>query len=855
MRAAQLSKKGDLMWDRGEYSEALPLYEEALIVCRQAVGENDPNTGMVLGNLARCHTTLGDISKALPLYERAVGVFEKNPGPKSANLALALNNIGSCYYLLGDAEKAIPVLERSLKIREKAFGSLHPETLEALSNIAYCHWSVGEYSKALKMFERVLAAREARLGAHNLTTSDSLVGVADCYFGLGMYEKALPYYQRALDSRQEALGARHPVISASLQNVANCYAELGNYAEAISFAKRALRIQEDSLGVENPITVGCIDDLAIMSYRSGDLDGARLYADRAVEAKQRQLQPILKLDEKTRLSWQQKNLSYWCASILSADAIAQLSLQWKGVVLDSLTEDRAFAVAAHGNTDAAHKLGKINTYRSKLSKIVFDESQKDEVTRLENDIAKRQRELISTLYGGDRKRFAFDIEMKAILPTFADGSTLVDLLQFNDPKFKGDEAICYGVIITGADGAPSFVRIDGGASIDRAIDALRGAISQGEPAEVEERTKFLSEKLWQPVAAKLPKETKRLFVSPDAKLNFLSFGTLIESDGRFVAEKYPVTYVGSGRDLARKPSGEAAKNLVVFADPTFNPSGKTSAAEKMVAMRSAEADVFGTINLPPLPGTKAEAEQLEVIAAGAGWDIKTNTGEEATESSVREVKKPGVLHLATHGFYLNSFSPPAEEGTRGMSVVGLNSQEDKKQNENGVDPMRASGVALTGAQQTLKLWSQRKAPDPETDGVLTAEEVASLNLDGTWLVTLSACETGVGEARSGEGVFGLRRAFMMAGAENLLMTLWPVADDTTASIMADFYKEALATGDAPGSLAKVQRNWLVKLRQEKSLAAAIREAGPFAMVMMTAPTHPPVELPAPSSGKSSWWPF
>jgi TPR repeat protein len=103
------------------------------------------------------------------------------------------------------------------------------------------------------------------------------------------------------------------------------------------------------------------------------------------------------------------------------------------------------------------------------------------------------------------------------------------------------------------------------------------------------------------------------------------------------------------------------------------------------------------------------------------------------------------------------------------------------------------------------------------------------------MVVLSACETGVGEARSGEGVFGLRRAFMIAGAENLLMTLWPVADETTAKIMTDFYKEAFAYGDAPNSLAKVQRDWLVKLRQERGLLAAIREAGPFAMVTMTNP--------------------
>jgi hypothetical protein len=152
-----------------------------------------------------------------------------------------------------------------------------------------------------------------------------------------------------------------------------------------------------------------------------------------------------------------------------------------------------------------------------------------------------------------------------------------------------------------------------------------------------------------------------------------------------------------------------------------------------------------------------------------------------------------------------------------------------------IDPMHASGIALTGAQATLKAWSEGKVPKPEDDGILTAEEVAGLDLDGTWLVTLSACDTGVGEARSGEGVFGLRRAFMIAGAQNLLMTLWPVSDEVTPKIMADFYKEALSTHDAAGSLAKVQRDWLVKLRKEKGLLTAVRDAGPFAMVVTANP--------------------
>jgi CHAT domain-containing protein len=172
--------------------------------------------------------------------------------------------------------------------------------------------------------------------------------------------------------------------------------------------------------------------------------------------------------------------------------------------------------------------------------------------------------------------------------------------------------------------------------------------------------------------------------------------------------------------------------------------------------------------------------------------------------------------------------------------------------------MRQSGVALTGGQSTLQAWGRGEFPDPSNDGILTAEEVAGLDLDGTWLVTLSACETGVGQVQSGEGVFGLRRAFMMAGAQNLLMTLWPVSDETTPKIMADFYREALKTGDAAGSLAKVQRDWLVKLRNEKGLLAAVRDAGPFAMVVManpnlgkTAPASQPVAQPSPVSTEAT----
>jgi CHAT domain-containing protein len=132
--------------------------------------------------------------------------------------------------------------------------------------------------------------------------------------------------------------------------------------------------------------------------------------------------------------------------------------------------------------------------------------------------------------------------------------------------------------------------------------------------------------------------------------------------------------------------------------------------------------------------------------------------------------------------------------------------------------MYRSGLALAGAQHTLEAWAKSEvAPSSDNDGIVMAEEVGALKLDGTWVVTLSACDTGTGEARAGEGVMGLRRGFIQAGAQNLLMTLWPINDEITVEIMKDFYAEARRTGNAPEALSTVQRNWLVKLREENAL--------------------------------------
>jgi CHAT domain-containing protein len=225
------------------------------------------------------------------------------------------------------------------------------------------------------------------------------------------------------------------------------------------------------------------------------------------------------------------------------------------------------------------------------------------------------------------------------------------------------------------------------------------------------------------------------------------------------------------------------------------------------------------ISLSSLPGTERESAKLEERAKKSGWQPQTYLGAKATEAELRKVNSPRILHLATHGFFL----PEIDLGTpKGASNADI--PKGKL-----VNPMHRSGLAMAGAQHTLQAWTKGEVPPIESDGIVTAEEVGGLKLEGTWLVALSACDTGGGEARTGEGVMGLRRGFIQAGGQNLLMTLWPISDETTVQIMLDFYDAAFKSGNAPQALADTQRDWLVKLRKGRGLLPAVQLAGPFIM--------------------------
>jgi CHAT domain-containing protein len=315
--------------------------------------------------------------------------------------------------------------------------------------------------------------------------------------------------------------------------------------------------------------------------------------------------------------------------------------------------------------------------------------------------------------------------------------------------------------------------------------------------------------LCQPVIAALPPGVHRLIISPDGELNFVSFATLLDDQGRFLASDFDVSYVSSGRDLLqRSPMVPRTKRLIVFADPDYNHLPGDPPSHQRASAKDDDL-------LPPLPGTEREAAFLQADAVRNGVETQIFRGSEASKANLAKLDSPYILHFATHGLYLpaDEVPVPVPNGNDKAALVA--------------QPMTRSLLALAGASVTLRDWRHRIFPPADNDGLLTAQQAAVLNLDHTWLVVLSACDTGAGEAQNGEGVIGLRRGFAEAGAQNLLMTLWTAADAETAELMQAFYREALRTGDAPGALARVQRVSLEEARRKFGLYEAVRKAGPF----------------------------
>jgi CHAT domain-containing protein len=329
----------------------------------------------------------------------------------------------------------------------------------------------------------------------------------------------------------------------------------------------------------------------------------------------------------------------------------------------------------------------------------------------------------------------------------------------------------------------------------------------------------MDEKVMRPVRELLGDATHML-LSPDGALNLIPFEALVDERNHYLVERYAFTYLFSGRDLLRlQVARKSLSNAIVVANPSYGEPETTSIAQTSIGksrpinsiLTKANAERgprnakpkrqsvttgsdLSNVYFAPLSATALEAKAIKAQFP----DATVMTGLQATESSLKQIAAPRLLHIATHGFFLQD--GPDDSG-------GLQRSQTRSINLNVKieNPLLRSGLALAGA-------NLRRGGDD--DGVLTALEASGLNLWGTRLVVLSACDTGVGEVRTGEGVYGLRRALVLAGTESLVLSLWPVSDYVTREMMTAYYM-GLREGRGRGeSLRQVQMNMLKRKGRE-----------------------------------------
>ena len=840
--ASSVNNLARLYQAMGEYAKAEPLLQEALRFRQKVLGPEHPDSAISVNNLALLYKDMGEYAKAELLYQEALRMRQKILGSEHPDTALSLNNLAALYAAMGEYTKAEPLLQEALRIRRKVLGPEHPDTAFSLDNLAALYQDMREYAKAEPLYQEALRIQRKVLGSEHPDTAQSLNNLAVLYSTMGQYAKAEPLFQEALRIQRKVLGSEHPDTAQSLNNLATLYQATGEYAKAEPLFQEALRIRQKVLAPEHPDTAQSLDNLALLEFDLGRIEEATALARQTSAAELTILSKIFSFtSEQQRLAYLDIFQPYNLFPILrgtEADLAAAV-LRYKGVVLDSIVEDRLVAEASQGSEDQ-NLVEQLNLDRRQLGQLLLQPAQKlsaqasQRIEALEGELEKIESQLAQHVAGLGQARYALGVRLEQVQSTIPKDGALIEYLRYWHYLGKNQWEPCYGAIVLFSKGAPLWIPLGKANEIEHLVRRY-GTLVRGSQQEehLSANLQALYEALWTPIGQALPSQTKRIFISPDGELNFISFATLLTKDKQFLAQTYSVQYVASGRDLLRQLKPSTAKEVVLFANPDFDlastpllaKADHRSADPGSKSIRGSEKRDVEDWSFESLTGTQKERDELIKKFVAWGWTPSDFTAKEATKEALLKIHSPYVLHLATHGFFAKEEPIKTQSEPEALLKVGRGVTKSKFFK----NPMHRSGLALAGAQTTIEAWKRDEVPPVENDGILTAEDVSTLDLQGTWLVTLSACDTGSGEARAGEGVMGLRRGFIQAGAQNLLMTLWPISDEVTVQIMCDFYEAAHKSGDAPEALAEVQRNWLVKLRTEKGLAQAVNLAGPFMM--------------------------
>jgi CHAT domain-containing protein/Tfp pilus assembly protein PilF len=780
-QATVLLAKINKLNEQGKYAEAIPAAEKLLVIVEEEKGPDHQGVGVCLNVLGGLYNSFGDYEKAEVKLKRALEIYKKLGVTDSPLYATSLGVLAKVYMNKGEYRQAEPFVQEALKIREQSQGSDHFMVSTSLNTLGEIYLHLHENDKAEPVLLRAIEIRKKHKNTHSLVIS--LNNLCRLYYNSGYYDSAEQLGNTALELGEFSLGMNHPHLSETLNLLGKIVAAKGRFQEAFQYMQRAQKI-----------------DFKSIDHMKGFTS----------EAQKLKFMQKIQADLNVFLSLILKKLPN------SPEALREgmdTILRRKGIILEVQKQFQKALVA--GDERTIGTFNRLAEVRSQHTRLVFSgPGQKNpDAYRKELDLLRAEKERLEIQLSSYSQSYTLhlkiaDANCEHVAANLKKNgkSALVELIRVSlynfdrktDSPWDEDHYFAF-ILMPGNPYELHMADLGAANNVDSLTSQLKKMIFQTQNHESNKIT-LLAGRIYDTIFLPIKKELgdrQHIYLSPAGNLNLIPFEIFYNPDEGFLIENYTFNYVSSGRDiLAYGEAKEMGGKALLLGDPDFDmqTTDKASPVEKPVESElkkeamAQRSILMQHLHFDRLPGTREEVQTIQSLLGKDQTELYT--GKDASEEVLRIMKAPRILHLATHGFFLKDIeSSPFKSisSERGIPLVKAHKKKPSIQRIKIENPLLRSGFVLAGANNALK-----SSVSKSFDGVVTAEKILGLKLKGTDMVVLSACNTGIGVVKRGEGVFGLRRAFNQAGAKSLVMSMWSVPDKETTELMVEFYKNILS---------------------------------------------------------------
>lgn len=736
---------GSFQLTLGKYHQAVADFPKAESFLRggqatllATAGKDSEPYAQAQNALALLYQGLGNYAEAEPRFREAITIYEKTGNARE--VSTARQNLATLYQVQERFPEAELLLTEALRSDEQILGKQHPQYAVTLQNLATLYQKKKDYQKAGELFEHVRQITVRSLGSNHPLYATLTTNLAVLYQDQGQYDQAGKYWLESVAVRKQLLGEDHPDFARSLFGLANYYFAIGKFDEAYRQFEPVIRNYQNQIARY----------FAVMSEK----EKSALYA---------RIKPVFDTYQDFCMQYLKNN----GPAALLTEQLYNLQLTNKAILLNASNKLRAaVANTADEQTKALFKEW-ISTKEQlvkmySLTKQARSESGVDiqKTEERANDLEKMLSAKSSAFSSLTSPPTA---DWRQVRANLQPDEAAVEIMRIRK-KFIADSVYYVGLVVSPVFAEPRLIIWPYGIKMEQKYYRFfRNSIRH----HLQDTISYAT--FWAPLEAAVP-NIKKLWISSDGVFNKINPNTIYDPRvKKWILDEHMIYLVNNTRELAEKknrpliPSTANSAALFGFAD--FNLT-----TENLIARggKRTSGTRYGleSEEIPMLPGTEKEVVSIAAILNRNNWQTSSFMLEKANEQTLKKTENPTVLHVATHGFFLPD--------------VDLTGEDDDDNQAYLKNPLFRSGILLAGAGVRL--------PNSEEDGVLTAFEALNLNLDRTELVTLSACETALGEVRNGEGVYGLQRSFLVAGAHAVLMSLWQVDDHATQELMDLFYQ-------------------------------------------------------------------